>query len=253
MPPKPKSLTSSPFLSPVGRSNVRRHSKYYFADGNAIFLVDDYLFNIHRYFLQTCEDSLFATMFSLPTSGDAEGGSDENPIRLEQVSVEQFEALLRVLYPRPLENPNDLPVPTYDLALTLAKKYELVDVRDAIIRVVTRPEPHPPQPRPPLGPNDPFDLYLTQAFEKLAFAVNHSDLVSSTFAIKHFTDICRSKDSPGTNHLLLLQRHMDIIAHIMNGRVWVLANMGRPNNQDCGDPAANQYWQTWTRSIFTDA
>ena len=215
-------------------------------------------------------------MFSLPSLGDTEGGSDENPIRLEQVSVQQFEALLRILYPqyvfllglskldslvysnlttRFLEDPNDIPVPTCDLALSLAKKYELEDVRDAIIRIVTKPEPQPPQHRPPLGPNDPFDLYLTRSFEKLAFAVNHSDLVSATFTIKHFTDICRSKDTPGVNHLLMFQQHMNIIADIMNGRVWIRENnVGRQNNninQDYNDPSGLQYWQNWTRSIFT--
>ena len=216
-------------------------------------------------------------MFSLPSLGDTEGGSDENPIRLEQVSVQQFEALLRILYPRYvfllglsnwslpfivtcsgfLDDPNDIPVPTCDLALSLAKKYELEDVRDAIIRIVTKPEPQPPQPRPPLGPNDPFDLYLTRSFEKLAFAMNHPDLVSTTFAIKHFTDICRSKDTPGVNHLLMFQQHMNIIADIMNGRVWIRENnVGRQNNnfnQDYNDPSAMQYWQNWTRSIFTRA
>jgi len=250
-----KSSLSSPSLLPIGKGDDRRHPKYYFTDGNAIFLVDGCLFNIHRRFLQTSECSLFTTMFSLPGSGDAEGGSDENPIRLEQVSIQHFEALLRILYPQFLEDPEDVPVPTCDLALTLAKKYELEDVRDAIIRIVTKPEPQPPEPRPPLGPNDPFDLYLTRSFEKLAFAVNHAEVVSPTFAIKHFTDICRSKDSPGTKHLLMFQQHMNIVADIMNGRVWIRDNnVGRQNNnQDWNDPSGHQYWQNWTRSIFTVA
>jgi len=246
-----ESSHSSPLL-PDGKGDHRhRHPKYYFLDGNAIFLVDGCLFNIHRRFLQSSGNSLFATMFSLPSSGDAEGGCDENPIRLEQVSLQQFEAFLRVLYPQFLEDPNNIPVPTYGLALIFAKKYELEDVRDAIVRVVTRPEP---QTRPPLGPNDPFDLYLTRSFEKLVFALNHSDLVSTTFAIKHFTDICRSKDSPGTNHLLSLQSQMHIIAHIMSGRVWIRENnLGRSANLDWNDPSGHQYWQNWTRDIFMGA
>jgi len=249
-----KSTLNSPLLLPIEKSEECRHPKYYFSDGNAIFLVDGCLFNIHRHFLQTSENSLFATMFSLPSDGDAEGRSDKNPIRLEQVSRRQFEALLRVLYPNFLEDATDIPVLTYALALTLAKKYELDDVRDAIVRIVTKPETQPPQPRPPLGPNDPFDLYLTRSFEKLFFAVSHSDLVSSTFAIKHFTDICRSKDSPSTNHLLLFQQHMHVVSHIMNGRVWIRENVGRSRSlEDWDDPGGVQYWQNWTRGIFTEA
>jgi hypothetical protein len=34
-----KSPPSSPLLSPVGKSDHYRHAKYYFSDGNAIFLV----------------------------------------------------------------------------------------------------------------------------------------------------------------------------------------------------------------------
>ena len=118
---------------------------------------------------------------------------------------------------------------------------------------MTKPEPQPPQPQRPLGPNDPFDLYLTRSLEKLAFAVNHSDLVSPTFAIKHFTDVCRSKDTPGANHLVMFQQRLDVVANIMSGRVWIRENgVGRPNNnQDYNDPSGVAYWQNWTRGIFT--
>lgn len=45
---------------------------------------------------------IFRDMFALP-SGDvtaAEGGSDDSPIVLEGVDVDDFRALLRYLYPR---------------------------------------------------------------------------------------------------------------------------------------------------------
>ena len=102
--------------------SVRRHPAYYFADGNVIFLVsiplipiqhplsnvnyitrpqvEDCLFNVHRTFLQTCADSAFGTMFTIPPSvdGKSEGSNDDDPISLAQVSVQEFESLLRILY-----------------------------------------------------------------------------------------------------------------------------------------------------------
>ena len=111
-----KSSPSTPLLLLGGMSHDRHRPKYYFLDENAIFLVfmftftlydllrhghkvDGCLFNIHRHFLQTSENSLFRTMFSLPSSGRI-GFSSLPPSALEQVSVQEFEALLRVLYPQ---------------------------------------------------------------------------------------------------------------------------------------------------------
>jgi len=46
-----------------------------------------------------CESSAFASMFSLPHSQEVEGQTDEKPIVLEGERIEEFEALMRVLYP----------------------------------------------------------------------------------------------------------------------------------------------------------
>jgi len=62
--------------------------------------VEDCLFNVHRTFLQTCADSVFSTMFTLPLSEHrkGEGSNDDEPITLTLVSVQEFESLLRILY-----------------------------------------------------------------------------------------------------------------------------------------------------------
>ena len=61
---------------------------------------EDRLFNVHRTFLQTSADSVFSTMFTLPLStyGKGEGSNDNEPITLTQVSAQEFESLLRILY-----------------------------------------------------------------------------------------------------------------------------------------------------------
>ncbi|KAI0729373.1 hypothetical protein C8Q72DRAFT_778202 [Fomitopsis betulina] len=76
----------------------KRHTRFYFADGNIIFLVDGVLYNIHRYFLQ--RDSLvFRDLVSLPETGCSEGSTDQSPICLEGTRSIDMERFLSILYP----------------------------------------------------------------------------------------------------------------------------------------------------------
>ena len=61
--------------------------------------VGETLFRIHKRLLTGSESSIFASMLSLPQSGDIEGQTDERPIVLEGDSPQQFEALMKILYP----------------------------------------------------------------------------------------------------------------------------------------------------------
>ena len=54
------------------------------------------LFRIHKRLLIGSESSLFASMLTLR---NIEGQTDERPIVLEGDSPEQFEALMKILYP----------------------------------------------------------------------------------------------------------------------------------------------------------
>ena len=95
-----------------------RHPEYYLQDGDVIFLVspegflfagrcsyphiskvENTLFKIHKRLLIRSEDSTFATMFKLPRSSQTEGETDDTPIELNGDSVQDFEGLMRVLYP----------------------------------------------------------------------------------------------------------------------------------------------------------
>ncbi|KAL4244341.1 hypothetical protein ABKN59_010658 [Abortiporus biennis] len=79
--------------------NPSRNSKFYLEDEMSIFLVQNQLFKVHRHFLIR-ESELFRTMFQLPSgeSSSQEGTSDDNPIVLPDVTVEEFEALLEFFY-----------------------------------------------------------------------------------------------------------------------------------------------------------
>ncbi|TCD64997.1 hypothetical protein EIP91_003364 [Steccherinum ochraceum] len=76
-----------------------RHEKYYFDDEMVIFLVENRLFKVHKYFLVR-ESECFETMFQLPPgpSVATEGKSDGTPIILPDVTAEEFEHVLDFFY-----------------------------------------------------------------------------------------------------------------------------------------------------------
>jgi len=61
--------------------------------------VGEKLYKIHKRILIGSESSVFASMFSLPQRQNTEGQTDEKPIVLEGENPDQFEALMRILYP----------------------------------------------------------------------------------------------------------------------------------------------------------
>ena len=62
--------------------------------------VGEKLYRIHKRMLIGSESSVFASMLSLQEWHYIEGQPDEKPIVLEGENPRQFEALMRILYPR---------------------------------------------------------------------------------------------------------------------------------------------------------
>jgi hypothetical protein len=60
--------------------------------------VNDKLYRVYRKPLEN-SSAVFASMFAVPQGPDVEGMSDEKPIVLEGIMVEEFEVLLFMLYP----------------------------------------------------------------------------------------------------------------------------------------------------------
>ncbi|KAG1879156.1 hypothetical protein F4604DRAFT_1891821 [Suillus subluteus] len=85
---------------------------YYIPDGNTVLLVENTLFRVHRSIL-TKDKSTFDSMFSLDSdlrsssstsvTAGPEGESDDNPIRLQGDTAQEFRALLWALYALPPE------------------------------------------------------------------------------------------------------------------------------------------------------
>lgn len=59
--------------------------------------VENTLFRVLREPLES-QSKIFRDMFSLPVAGDAEGSSDNNPIRLEGITKSEFKRFLEVLF-----------------------------------------------------------------------------------------------------------------------------------------------------------
>ncbi|KAI0632319.1 hypothetical protein C8Q77DRAFT_1218732 [Trametes polyzona] len=100
-------------LSMPGPRLPTRDPTYYINDGNSVLLVENTLFKVHRSVL-TKDKSAFETMFQLSGETDSarsdssmgatqEGESDDNPIRLQGDTADEFRALLWALYALPHE------------------------------------------------------------------------------------------------------------------------------------------------------
>ncbi|KAI0365697.1 hypothetical protein BV20DRAFT_1046566 [Pilatotrama ljubarskyi] len=100
-------------LSMPGPRLPYRDPTYYINDGNSVLLVENTLFRVHRSVL-TKDKSAFETMFQLSGETDStrsdssmtaaqEGESDDNPIRLQGDTADEFRALLWALYALPHE------------------------------------------------------------------------------------------------------------------------------------------------------
>jgi hypothetical protein len=99
-------------------SEPSRHNRFYFPDGNLTLLVrpcqphrppnsyysplkvSNTLFKVHRFHFHRYSD-IFREMFTLeaPEGEQAEGTSDEHPIKLDGQNIEDLENFLSFLYP----------------------------------------------------------------------------------------------------------------------------------------------------------
>jgi hypothetical protein len=87
------------------RTEHPHHSKFYVEHELVTLLVDECLFRVPRRYLQHHSD-VFASMFALPQSAPhVEGQADDTPIRLDGAPLEEFEALLDMIYSHELGLP----------------------------------------------------------------------------------------------------------------------------------------------------
>ncbi|KAJ6583916.1 hypothetical protein DFH09DRAFT_263851 [Mycena vulgaris] len=101
-------------------------TNYFFDDGDCVFLVEGYLFKLHKSILSRDPESMFRGMFSIPQGRDAIQSAD--PI-LTGDSAEEFRALCWVVYALPneilLQNTPNADIPRLVGAAKMCHKYNL--------------------------------------------------------------------------------------------------------------------------------
>ncbi|KAH9051021.1 hypothetical protein EDB83DRAFT_1360934 [Lactarius deliciosus] len=129
------SRTPDGSLARLQSNDYLRHSKYFFKDGNVTFLVDGFLYCVHRYFFS--RDSVyFSTRFTQLGVRDHEASS--TVVSLGDVKRKDFEAFLTVLYPDNFEG-HDLSYEQWRSVLNLSTRWGFASLRKLALRSITPP------------------------------------------------------------------------------------------------------------------
>ncbi|KZP06381.1 hypothetical protein FIBSPDRAFT_804941, partial [Athelia psychrophila] len=130
-------LDSTELEQPAGQANVEleakgtRHSQYYFNDGNVVFLIEEVLYNVHRYFFE--RDSAHFR----PILESVQGVDEKNPIVLPDVSCSDFEEFLAILYPTDFRHPTNKTTAQWTSILHLAAKWGFDSIQHLAIDNLT--------------------------------------------------------------------------------------------------------------------
>ncbi|KAK0212348.1 hypothetical protein DFS33DRAFT_20462 [Desarmillaria ectypa] len=117
-------------LLPMASSPCRSQDYYW---DTIVLQIEDTLFRIPKYQL-VGKSEIFDSMLSLPQgSNEAEGSSDDSPIKLSNISKIDFEWLLQVLYPRDTVKPPELSINGWISILRLSSLWRMVDMRSNAI------------------------------------------------------------------------------------------------------------------------
>ncbi|KAH7906624.1 hypothetical protein BJ138DRAFT_1162191 [Hygrophoropsis aurantiaca] len=111
------------------------HKRFYFSDGNVIFLVGSTLYKVHRYFFEY-HSAFFNAMFSLPIPSTSntmhltqEGQSDDNPIVLKDVNCFDFDSLLGQFYPSDFVTNEAKTVEDWKAIFAIASKWDFLSLK----------------------------------------------------------------------------------------------------------------------------
>ncbi|KAL1746690.1 hypothetical protein HDZ31DRAFT_33659 [Schizophyllum fasciatum] len=113
---------------PPYKASVAKHATYYFPEGNMSVLIDDTLFRIWTATFRM-HSSSFEKQY--PSYRDT---SDSSPLRLDNVTANEFEKLLWVLYPPAFDQERPKIVADWLAILKLSTMWNLVSARNLAIR-----------------------------------------------------------------------------------------------------------------------
>ncbi|KAK0469238.1 uncharacterized protein EV420DRAFT_1633661 [Desarmillaria tabescens] len=112
-----------------------RNQKFYFDDDMTVFIVENELFRIHRYFL-TRESEFFCTMLSCPPGSEGpEGTCDEKPIPIDAgATCKEFECVLDYIFNRRGNNTARHQTDRYWInILSFSNRFDLDDIRTVAV------------------------------------------------------------------------------------------------------------------------
>ncbi|KAH9915391.1 uncharacterized protein B0H18DRAFT_96695 [Fomitopsis serialis] len=113
---------------------VKRHPKYYLSGGDIHFLVENYLFRVHRYFFER-ESAFFREKFAVaaPPGQQPKGSTDAHAFPLEDVLANDFARFLWVFY-NPKYSIYDATVEDWSAILKLAFDWRFAEVKKLCVR-----------------------------------------------------------------------------------------------------------------------
>ncbi|KAH8103513.1 hypothetical protein BXZ70DRAFT_889047, partial [Cristinia sonorae] len=130
--------TSTATAEPVIAEKIRRHPHYYLNGGDVHFLVENYLFRVHRYFFER-ESHYFRERLSLPANPgqQAKGSADNNPFPLDDVQAIDFSRFLWVFY-NPKYSIYNAGIDDWSAILKLAFEWKFTEVKALALRELER-------------------------------------------------------------------------------------------------------------------
>jgi len=136
---------------------IKRHPKYYLSGGDIHFLVETYLFRVHRYFFER-ESAYFREKLAVaaPPGQSPKGSSDANPFPLEDVLANDFSRFLWVFY-NPKYSIYDATVDDWSAILKLAFDWRFGEVKKLCCRELEKFE---------IAPMQKIELYQTYELDK---------------------------------------------------------------------------------------
>jgi len=112
----------------------KHHPEYHFETGDIIFLVEKYLFCVHRHFFMR-ESVVFHDMLLIPSGSETtvEGLSDENPIVLQGVKKVHFEWMLWMFYNESYTD-HTASAEKWEAIISLADKWQFERMGDVALK-----------------------------------------------------------------------------------------------------------------------
>lgn len=206
--------------SNMAPSAPKRHPKFYFEDGNVVFLTSDKtLFRLHKSVLRL-HSTFFNDMFeyaSIPVKDEkgneipAEGSSDEHPIELgghalATLQDRELESICTVLYEMQLTPAADLHVDQAAALLQVSSKFQFEAIHSKVVQSLDKAH-LPPEKRYKLGIDCLIDSWVLRSYVEICIIADpiSTNLVSE-FSLRNesskFSTLIMTRESYRTKLLV---------------------------------------------------